>query len=250
MLRVDPDLFMLGALSRTEQTMLMHRFENTVGYGLANAFLLGFALLVTACGDTHVPHEPVIRIAQDSVYLTLDDAVAYDRVEMFLGHGGHIFFPIGGWIRDLKEGGSFVIPLSAWSWHNDTTLEHQYLWHAEKPEFVYCDLVTTDGVFLRRLWYHTDDGYATLFGGVRVDTTLVDSLLRPCPDSLQHLFSRAEMTWMSASTCSLPPWPEEEDSADARPATLFPDSAEFRVHGIDQLPPGYGAGPGAKRPDE
>jgi len=111
---------------------------------------------------------------------------------------------------------------------------------------VYCDLVTGDGVFLRRLWYLADGDYATLFGGVRVDTTLIDSLLHPCPDSLQHLFSRAEMTWMSASTCGLPPWPEEEDSAASPSSTIFPDSTGFHVRRIDQLPPGYRAPAGAR----
>lgn len=207
-------------------------------------------MLFSACSENELPHAPVIRIAQDSMYLTLDDAVTYDRVEVYLGHGGKLFHPVGGWIRDLKKGGSFVLPLRGWSWHNDTTLEHHYLWHAEKPEFVYCDLVTTDRVFLRRLWYDAGGGYGVLFGGVRVDTTLVDSLLRPCPDSLQHVFSRAEMTWMSASTCGLPPWPEEKDSTAVQPSTLFSDPAGTRVPNIDQLPPGYGARTGARPPDE
>jgi hypothetical protein len=219
--------------------------------GIGNAVLLGVVLLVTGCGETRIPRDPVLRIAKDSVYLELDPTADYDHVEIFLGHGGKLFMPLDHRKLYQHTHGVLKLPVTFWNWRDDTTLKYHYLWHAEKPEFVYVDLITEDQVFIRRLWYCTDDRYELLYRAAAIDTTMIDSLSYPCPDSLLDLYDEAEMTWMSASTCSLPPWPEEEDTtATAKEQNFFRDSSDSQPRQIDTLPPGWGARTGRTPPGE
>jgi len=77
-----------------------------------------------------------------------------------------------------------------------------------------------------------------------------DPELRIAQDSV-YLDLDPSVTYQNASTCTLPPWPEEEDTtATAKEQNFFRDSSDSRPRQIDMLPPGWGARTGRTPPGE
>ena len=194
------------------------------------------SVLLIACSEP-VPRTPTVHVTADSVHVWLDEQISYSNVTLLFGHDAQAYYPQYG-SHNLRDGGKHVLPLQQWTYFDSEHLQYHGFWHSEKPECAWLNFETPGDVSGSYLWYWRDGAYRLLSKWMGKNGAIIDSLSQACPDSLMPLLDRAVLTFSDGS-CTLPPWPEEEDSATASapPALVF-DSMNVATRHLIQLPPG------------